>query len=62
MFVDGADPGDVAKAILHGLTLAEDGAYAEPNRRAVEERGDRQVNLPRWERMLLAAAGRNDVR
>ena len=62
VFVDGADPGDVAEAILHGLTLAEDGAYGEPNRRAVEERGDRLVNLPRWERMLLAAAGRNDVR
>jgi len=59
--VDGARLEDVAKAILRGLTLAEDGAYAEPNRRAVEQCGDRQANLPRWERMLLAAAGRRNV-
>jgi len=61
VFVDGADPDNVAEAILRGLTLAEDGAYAEPNRRAVEQRGDRQANLPRWERTLLAAAGREIV-
>ena len=61
VFVDSASPEHVAEAILRGLTLAEDGAHAEPNRRAVEQRGDRQANLPRWERMLLAAAGRRDV-
>src|SRR5665647_2371499 len=61
VFVDSASPEHVAEAILRGLTLAEDGAYAEPNRRAVQQRGDRQANLPRWERMLLAAAGRRDV-
>jgi glycosyltransferase involved in cell wall biosynthesis len=58
VFVDVSSPERVADAILHGLTMAEDGAYAEPNRRAVEQRGDRRTNLPRWERMLTETAAR----
>jgi glycosyltransferase involved in cell wall biosynthesis len=49
-------PRGVADGILAAFALADDGTYAPANRRLVEERGDRAVNLPRWERLLAAAA------
>jgi L-malate glycosyltransferase len=58
VFVAEVTPERLAAALLRGLELAEAGAYAGPNRRLVEERGDRARNLPRWERLLAAAAGR----
>ncbi len=59
VFVTRVAPEDVAEALLRGLDLAEDGGHALANRRFVEERGDRRVNLPRWEALLeQAIAGR----
>jgi glycosyltransferase involved in cell wall biosynthesis len=55
VFVRDVSPQGVAERIVRGLQMAEDGSYASPNRLVVEQRGDRQVNLPRWEAMLRAA-------
>jgi L-malate glycosyltransferase len=56
VFVRVIDAEHVAAAVVSGLELAAGGAYAQANRRIVEERGDRRLNLPRWERLLVAAA------
>jgi glycosyltransferase involved in cell wall biosynthesis len=56
VFVPQVDAEHLAEAVVRGLELAADGAYATANRRVVEERGDRRLNLPRWERMLVRAA------
>ena len=58
VLVGDVSPEGVAAGLARGLELAAQGAYAAPNRRLVEERGDRAVNLPRWEAMLVAAARR----
>jgi L-malate glycosyltransferase len=55
IFVQQIDPAGVADAIVKGLALAESGLHAVANRRVVEERGDRRINLLRWEGMLAAA-------
>jgi glycosyltransferase involved in cell wall biosynthesis len=55
VFVRDVSPQGVAERIVRGLEMAEDGSYASANRLVVEHRGDRQVNLPRWEAMLRAA-------
>jgi glycosyltransferase involved in cell wall biosynthesis len=55
VFVRDVSPQGVAEHIVRGLEMAEDGSYAAANRLVVEQRGDCQVNLPRWEAMLRAA-------
>lgn len=63
VFVPVVDNEHLAAAVVTGLELAADGTHAQENRRIVEERGDRRLNLPRWERLLeRAAAGRQTVR
>ena len=56
VFVSDITPEGVAGALLLGLNLSESADYAEPNRRIVEERGDSNINLPRWEGLLERAA------
>jgi glycosyltransferase involved in cell wall biosynthesis len=56
VFAKEITPEGVAAALLRGLALSETAHYAEPNRRIVEERGDRNINLPRWEGLLQRAA------
>ncbi len=58
VLVGDVSPEGLAAGLARGLRLAAEGACAEPNRRLVEERGDRAVNLPRWEAMLVTAARR----
>lgn len=55
IFVGTVDAEHLADAVVRGLELAGDGAHVAANRRIVEERGDRRLNLPHWERLLMRA-------
>jgi glycosyltransferase involved in cell wall biosynthesis len=45
----------VAQALLEGVERSTVGSHVAPNRRFVEEHGDRRINLARFESLLMSA-------
>lgn len=49
-------PDTLDAALIEGIARSAEGAHAEPNRRVVEEKGDRRANLARFEAILVRVA------
>jgi hypothetical protein len=56
VFVSEVTPEKVAEGIVEGFRMAATAEYAAANRAVVEARGDRAKNLPRFVRIVEAAA------
>lgn len=56
VIVDRVDAASVADGIVRAFEIFDAGRHFAPNLEKVRRFGDRSVNLPRWERMLIEAA------